>query len=68
MFMFTLPCLAPASTLEGEEVGVITIATKAQVRPPDCITLVCTENQLLLRQLHDPSAQLVPVIVHIHHL
>lgn len=66
--LVTLSRLAAAAALEGEEVGVVTIATEAQVRPPHCITLVCAENELVLGQLHDPSPELVTVIVNVHHL
>lgn len=64
----TLSCLAATATLEGEEVGVVAIATQAQVRPFDGLTLAGAEHQLHVGQLHDTSAQLVSIVVNIDHL
>lgn len=64
----TLPGVAAAATLEGEEVGVEAVAAQAQVGPPDGVALVRVQDELPLRQLHHPRAQLVPLIVHVGHL
>lgn len=64
----TLSSQAAAPTLKGEEVGVIAIASQAEVWPPNSITFVCVQNKLPLCQLHNPRAQLVALIVNICHL
>lgn len=63
-----LPGVAAAAALEGEEVGVEAVAAQAQVGPPDGVALVRVQDELPLRQLHHPRAQLVPLIVHVGHL
>lgn len=60
--------MAATATLEGEEVGVVAIAAQAEVGPPDCISLVSVQDELRLRQLHNPRSQLVAFIVHVRHL
>lgn len=64
----TLPCLAAAAALEGEEVGVVAVAAQAEVGPPDRVPLVSVQDELRLRQLHDPRPQLVAFIVHVRYL
>lgn len=64
----TLPRVAATATLEGEEVGVVAVAAQAEVGPPDCISLVSVQDELCLRQLHQPSSQLVSFIVHVRYL
>ena len=64
----TLAGLAAASALEREEVGVVTIATQAQVGPFDGVPLSRVQDELLLRQLHHAGAKLVPVVIHIYDL
>ena len=64
----TLSRLAAAPALKGEQVGVVAIATQAQVRPPDVIPAVRVEHQLALRQLHHARAQLIAIVVHVDHL
>lgn len=60
--------MAATATLEGEEVGVVAVAAQAEVGPPDCISLVSVQDELRLRQLHNPRSQLVAFIVHVRHL
>ena len=63
--LFTLPCLAATTALEREQVGVVAVATQAEIGPPDGVPLTCVKNELSLGELHDPRAQLVSLIVHI---
>lgn len=64
----TLARLTAAAALKGEEVGVVTIAAQAQVRPPDVVAAMRVQDQLAVRQLHHAGAQLVPIVVHVDHL
>lgn len=64
----TLPRLAAPAALEGEEVGVVAVAAQAEVGPPDGIALVRVQDELRLRQLHNPRSQLVTFIVHVRYL
>lgn len=48
----TLASLATTSALEGEQVGVIAVSAKAQVRPPYVITPMGVEDELSVGQLH----------------
>lgn len=64
----TLSRLAAAAALKGEQVGVVAIATQAQVGPPDIITPMGVEHQLCLGQLHYTRAQLIPIVIHVDHL
>lgn len=61
----TLAGLTAASTLKGEQVGVVTVAAQAEVRPPDGVPFPCVKNELCLSELHDSRAQLVALIIHI---
>lgn len=63
-----LPRVAATAALEGEEVGVVAIAAQAEVGPPDCISLVSVQDELRLRQLHNPRSQLITFIVHVRYL
>lgn len=66
--VLTLARLTAAATLEGEEVGVVTVAPQAEVRPADGFPLVQMQHHLTLGQLHHPRAQLHPFIIHVCHL
>ena len=48
----TLPGLASPAALEGEEIGVVAIATEAEVGPPNGISLPGVQDELALRELH----------------
>lgn len=48
----TLSGLTAPAALEGEQVGVVTIAPQAQVGPPDVVTAMRVEDELGIGQLH----------------
>lgn len=64
----TLSRLAASAALKREQVGVVTIAPQAQVRPPDVVAAMCVEDELGIGQLHHTWAQFVPIVVHVYHL
>lgn len=64
----TLPCLTAAAALKGKQVGVIAVASQAEIRPPDGVSFACVKNELSLGELHDPRAQLVAFIININDL
>lgn len=64
----TLPCLTAASTLKRKQVGVVAVASQAEIRPPDGVSLPCVKYELGLGELHDPRAQLVALIIHVDDL
>ncbi len=63
--LLTLPGLTASAALKRKEVGVVAVASQAEIRPPDGVPLTCVKNELRLGELHDPRAQLVALIVHI---
>lgn len=63
--MLTLPSLTATTALKRKQVGVVAVASQAEVRPPDGVPLTRVKNELGLGELHDPRAQLVALIVHI---
>lgn len=63
--LLTLPGLTAATTLKRKKVGVVAVATQAEIRPPDGIPLACVKDELRLCELHGPRTQLVALIIHI---
>lgn len=63
--LLTLPGLTATAALKRKQVGVVAVASQAEIWPPDGIPLTCVKNELGLGELHDPRAQLVALIVHI---
>lgn len=63
--LLTLPGLTAAAALKWKQVGVIAVATQAEIWPPNGVPLTCVKNELSLGELHDPRAQLVALIVYI---
>lgn len=61
----TLPGLTAAATLKRKQIGVIAVASQAEIWPPDGVPLTCVKNELSLGELHDPRAQLIALIVYI---
>jgi len=64
----TLSRLTTAAALKWKQVGVVAVATQAEIRPPDGVPLTRVKDELSLSELHDPRAQLVALIVHIDDL
>ena len=66
--LLTLAGLTAAAALEGEQVGVISVAPQAEVGPPDGVPLARVEDELRLRELHGARTEFVPLIIYIGHL
>lgn len=63
--LLTLPRLTATTALKREQVGVIAVASQAEIWPSDGVPLTCVKNELGLGELHDPRAQFVALIIHI---